>query len=439
VAQVWATAAAVLFGLTPALAQPSGAQAATARAKSAQSGPSVDDQLRAARQQVADASADESRLVAQIQASADRKKGLDAATAVLQSQVAAAQGAKADAEARVIALTDQALDSERRLADTVAALGVARAELGRQALAAYTGQTEAVRYLEAALRARDMTELVAKREYMKAVIGSQTEAIAVHERLRNEVKQLRDRLATSRAGVQAERDRVAAEQIRLQSQTDAQASTAAQAAAEVDRGTKLRDEAVARKAEFQGEVDDLQRESASVAATLRQRQSSAASAPASGSAAPSKSGPASKGASRPQGAAPAPAPSKRPSQLSAPIPGASVISPFGMRLHPIYGDLRMHTGVDFAASEGTAIHAAADGVVVSAGPMGGYGNATVIDHGGGLATLYAHQSAILVSPGERVTRGQVIGRVGCTGACTGPHLHFEVRVDGDPVDPMGYR
>ena len=77
-------------------------------------------------------------------------------------------------------------------------------------------------------------------------------------------------------------------------------------------------------------------------------------------------------------------------------------------------------------------------MIVSAGPYGGYGNATIIDHGGGLATLYGHQSAILVSAGEHVTRGEVIGRVGCTGDCTGPHLHFEVRVNGTPVNPVPY-
>ena len=124
--------------------------------------------------------------------------------------------------------------------------------------------------------------------------------------------------------------------------------------------------------------------------------------------------------------------------LSVPIPGAPITSGFGPRVHPIYGDVRVHTGIDFGASYGTPIRAAADGVVVSAGPLGGYGNATVIDHGNGLATLYGHQSSIAVAPGQRVSRGQVIGYVGCTGLCTGPHLHFEVRVQGTPVDPMQY-
>src|SRR5207245_935429 len=124
--------------------------------------------------------------------------------------------------------------------------------------------------------------------------------------------------------------------------------------------------------------------------------------------------------------------------LSSPIPGAAITSYFGPRVHPIFGDVRMHTGIDFGANTGTPIHAAADGVVVSAGDLGGYGNATVISHGNALATLYAHQSAIFVTAGTHVTRGQVIGLVGCTGFCTGPHLHFEVRINGDPVDPLLY-
>jgi murein DD-endopeptidase MepM/ murein hydrolase activator NlpD len=108
-----------------------------------------------------------------------------------------------------------------------------------------------------------------------------------------------------------------------------------------------------------------------------------------------------------------------------------VVSGFGMR----WG--RMHTGIDIAVPYGTPIHAAASGTVIYSGWMGGYGNFVIVDHGGGMATAYAHQSSIAVGGGS-VSQGQVIGYVGCTGHCFGPHLHFEVRINGSPVDPMGY-
>ncbi len=109
-----------------------------------------------------------------------------------------------------------------------------------------------------------------------------------------------------------------------------------------------------------------------------------------------------------------------------------VVSGFGMR----WG--RMHEGIDIAAPDGTPIHAAASGRVIYAGWMSGYGNLTAIDHGRGLSTAYGHQSSIGVSVGQNVMQGQVIGYVGCTGHCFGPHLHFEVRINGTPVDPLGY-
>ncbi len=97
-----------------------------------------------------------------------------------------------------------------------------------------------------------------------------------------------------------------------------------------------------------------------------------------------------------------------------------------------------HPGIDIGVPSGTPIHAVADGTVSIAGPEGGYGNYTCIDHGGGLSSCYAHQESIAVSVGEHVSQGQVIGISDCTGLCFGPHLHFEVRVNGSVVDPMGY-
>ena len=116
----------------------------------------------------------------------------------------------------------------------------------------------------------------------------------------------------------------------------------------------------------------------------------------------------------------------------------SITSPFGYRYHPILGYRKLHTGIDFGVGYGTPIKAADSGTVIYATWMSGYGNVTILDHGSGITTLYAHQSSIAVGSGARVSQGQVIGYVGSTGFSTGPHLHFEVRLNGTAVDPMGY-
>jgi murein DD-endopeptidase MepM/ murein hydrolase activator NlpD len=157
------------------------------------------------------------------------------------------------------------------------------------------------------------------------------------------------------------------------------------------------------KREFLHEVAGLSAASATLAARIQG---------ASGSYSPSDSTPSAAG-------------------LIWPVSGP-VVSPFGMR----WG--RMHEGIDIGAPYGTPIHAAASGRVIYSGWMDGYGNLVAIDHGRGLSTAYAHQSQIGVSVGQTVSQGQVIGYVGCTGHCFGPHLHFEVRINGAPVDPMGY-
>jgi murein DD-endopeptidase MepM/ murein hydrolase activator NlpD len=115
-----------------------------------------------------------------------------------------------------------------------------------------------------------------------------------------------------------------------------------------------------------------------------------------------------------------------------------VTSGFGMRRHPILRTFRMHSGVDIAAPRGAAVAAAEAGIVLHSGVLGGYGKTVIIDHGGGVSTLYAHCDTLYVGEGQTVTRGQTIARVGSTGLSTGPHLHFEVRVNGAPKDPLAW-
>lgn len=113
-------------------------------------------------------------------------------------------------------------------------------------------------------------------------------------------------------------------------------------------------------------------------------------------------------------------------------------SGFGYRIHPIYRTRRLHTGLDIGGSTGDPIFAAKGGEVIWAKRRGGYGHTVLIDHGDGITTLYAHMSAYEASLGDFVTRGDVVGYIGSTGTSTSPHLHFEVRVNGNPVDPMPY-
>jgi murein DD-endopeptidase MepM/ murein hydrolase activator NlpD len=156
-----------------------------------------------------------------------------------------------------------------------------------------------------------------------------------------------------------------------------------------------------------GEMDALQLQSANLSAQIVAAQRAATPSSSPGDTTPSHAG------------------------LVWPVSGP-VTSPFGYR----WG--RLHEGIDIGVSAGTPIHAAASGTVIYCGWMEGYGNLVVLDHGNGLATAYAHQSSIAVTCGQSVTQGSVIGYVGSTGHSTGPHLHFEVRVNGAAVDPLGY-
>ncbi len=174
--------------------------------------------------------------------------------------------------------------------------------------------------------------------------------------------------------------------------------------AEYDRQIELLAEVEAEIAYFEGEITGLAREEGSIKAKIQ-------------------------AASKPAGT--------KPGRLVRPVPGA-ISSGYGMRVHPILGTQRMHTGVDMNAAQGDRIKSAAAGTVIFAGLKGGYGNTVMVDHGGGMVTLYAHQSRIGVSVGQKVKAGETIGYIGSTGLSTGPHLHFEVRINGNAVDPAKY-
>jgi len=353
-------------------------------------------------------SAEESRLLALLAAADAQRRQLDAQIADAEARVAALEADLATARAEQAAAQSTAADLATREDDAARALDAARARLDRAAVTAYVrGPADANRFVNLLLHGSS-TDLAVADGYTAEVVSSRTDAARRAREAKAEVAALRsqaDRASTDAAA------RTADTEARAQAAASAQVALDGlrqQVASHTADAEKLKGLVFASKGVFEAQIALLQRESDATATLLRGLQ---------GGQAPAAAGRGT---------------------LVAPIPGAAVTSPFGPRVHPVFGDVRMHTGVDFAATEGTPIHAAADGVVASAAMTEGYGNMTVITHPGAIATVYAHQSQLLVVAGQQVRRGDVIGAVGCTGSCTGPHLHFEVRVDGTPVDPMGW-
>jgi murein DD-endopeptidase MepM/ murein hydrolase activator NlpD len=249
------------------------------------------------------------------------------------------------------------------------------------------------------LNSKGWSDLVTRTEYLNA-LQDQDEALTGRVRdLRNQTRTVVDRLRAVRDRIQAARDAIAAHKQELE-QTKASVQSRQ---SQLERARGKRRDVLARIVDHEQELDgDVAKLQAKIAAKL---------APANALAAGPIHGTAS--------------------GLIWPVNGP-VVSGFGMR----WG--QMHEGVDIAVPTGTPIRAAASGTVAIAGPTGGYGNYTCIDHGGGLSTCYGHQESFAVSAGQQVSQGQVIGYSDCTGHCFGPHVHFEVRINGAAVDPMGY-
>ncbi|MGH9001414.1 MAG: murein hydrolase activator EnvC family protein [Acidimicrobiia bacterium] len=246
----------------------------------------------------------------------------------------------------------------------------------------------AARYLQGSIRSHraNLDAFLAAQAQVETLRREAERRTAAAEAVREETTLLRERTKALRAEAQAARDAIRRDE---------------------EREATLLAEVQARKAEFERELQLLQAESSAIGQMLRDLQAHQKLAP------------------------------RRKDTFRLPVDGP-MSSHFGPRVHPIFGDTRIHTGLDFNVGHGTPIRAAGPGRVVWAGPRGGYGNLVAVDHGNGLATLYAHQSMMKVTYGSRVAPGQLIGWVGSTGFSTGPHLHFEVREKGTPVDPLAY-
>lgn len=263
-------------------------------------------------------------------------------------------------------------------------------------------------YLDVVVGSKDFSDFANRMEMLKRILQSDMDLI-------NTIKTEREEIASKKAKLEEDRGKVLELEKVAQEKQNLINQKKAERQAVLERAMNDRDTA-------ERAYNELMASSASITAMLQQRAAERAAA----AAAASQSG-GGGGATWVQGTG----------QLAAPV-NAPITSDFGWRIHPIYGTRRLHAGTDFGVDEGTPVHAADGGVVVEAGWISGYGYTVIIDHGNGMSTLYAHNSDVAVSPGQTVSKGQVVSYSGNTGGSTGPHLHFEVRINGEPTDPMGY-
>lgn len=395
-------AAALLLGSLPALGS---APAAAATARQRQAG--VDASIHQVNGQLDQVDAQEVQIQAEIDHARAAKAALDARVGTYNARIGLVEARLATSQAGLDRASAALVDTELRLAATRGQQAQARVRLKNDAVTAYMEQP-GPKAASDILDLRSIDEVQRRMSYLQAVAATDARDLDRLEWLTARTRALQTAQQSAQRQALAQRDAVASDEADLARARQALVDASAAQAQNADSLSGLQAQLDAEKARLQAQLAALQAQSNSIAALIRQEETAQSGAAFTGG------------------------------QLAEPVPGAPVTSPFGWRVDPILQTRSLHTGIDFGAPYGTPIHAAADGVVVAAGPEGGYGNATILEHGGGIATLYGHQEQILVSPGDHVARGQVIGLVGCTGWCTGPHVHFEVRVDGTPVDPAPY-
>jgi murein DD-endopeptidase MepM/ murein hydrolase activator NlpD len=365
------------------------------------SGADLEERLDATQAKIDRAEQAEGVLTTRIEALGDRIGRLEGEVALLRRReavVAARLAAKQAELDRAVAKLSRAHD---HLEVVRARLRRALVQLREMLVAVY--ESGAPDVLSVILSADGFDDLVERSEYLQRIQQQDELTIARVRELRDEVKQTVRRLKLAKQTIERARDAIAVQKQRVASARGA--VEARQAKLVAARGER---QAVLDRVE--GHVDHLE----GIEADLQAEIQAKIAAETGGVALPA-----------------GPVPAASAAGLIWPVDGV-LTSGFGMR----WG--RMHEGIDISVPEGTPIRAAASGSVILAAYSGGYGNYTCIDHGGGLSTCYGHQSGFAVSAGEGVVQGETIGYSGNTGSSTGPHLHFEVRVNGVAVDPLGY-
>jgi murein DD-endopeptidase MepM/ murein hydrolase activator NlpD len=364
----------------------------------------LDQQVEELQSKAAQAKAREESLRVEIASVSEQIQTLEAEVGDVSSRLAVLEEDLALHQRKLDAIKELFQIQSERLEFLRGQYDVSVSRLTDRLVAVYEGEDPTT--LDVVLDAKSFSEALDQIDYLDSIAAQDRGVVRNVAGARDHMKVLKARTGKTKARVAAITRVV---EIRTQQQRSIRdrllASQQGLSAARSAKRESL-EEAHEDAEHYEGKAEELLKVSAQLAARINSAQSSAPSYSTSADGTPSASG------------------------LVWPV-GGPVVSGFGWR----WG--RMHEGIDIAAGYGTPIHASAAGTVIYAGWMGGYGNLIIIDHGGGLATAYAHQSSFAVGGGS-VSQGQTIGYIGCTGHCFGPHLHFEVRVNGGAVDPLGY-
>jgi murein DD-endopeptidase MepM/ murein hydrolase activator NlpD len=350
----------------------------------------------------------------------------DVKAAGLQQRIAASDRRLSDLERRIVSFNYQIFQAEGRLSAAEADLAIARAELisiertlartlerldyiqdtaNRRAREIYKGGLTL--QLEALLTADSLRDFLARIVFVRSVLSEDGRMVVELEEMTERLDKARFKAVKRKEDIDRHLQEIKDERKRIELLRDDLASGRQAVLAEISTRRQLLAQVERNKAAYLEAMRQLEAESQSIASLLRSRQSGQVYVAGQGE------------------------------ELAWPVTG-SITSGYGWRTSPIYGDRRFHTGIDIGAQTGQPVIASASGEVVLSGYLRGYGLTVIIDHGNAMATLYGHNSTVAVSEGAQVSRGQVISGVGCTGYCTGPHLHFEVRINGDHVNPMQF-
>ena len=312
----------------------------------------------------------------------------------IQEELRVATAEYKEVKGQLDSVEDKISDNTELLQKTEADLKVKNKKLQQRVRDIYiNGQ---ISYVDVLFGAKDFADLMTRMDVLKRIIKHDYDLI---------MKVKEEKATVENTRVQLEKDKAEAEVL----VTDAQAKKAKVEDKESEQQVLL-DQAIYDRDTSERMYEEIMAASQEVANMIRRSQMS----PAGYSGAPAGAG-----------------------GMIWPISGP-ITSEFGWRTHPIFGTARFHSGLDIGGDYGMPIYAAAGGTVIYAGWISGYGNAVIIDHGGGVTTLYGHNDSLNVSEGENVAQGQVIAMCGSTGNSTGPHCHFEVRENGEPVSPYGY-